>query len=101
MKDRCPTCGRTRTRTSEQNRRYWALLNDISEKWKPEGQQYAPDTWHEYMKQKFLGKKDILLPNGKVIQITQSTAALDVSEFTDYMTQVEALVAGKGIQLDE
>jgi hypothetical protein len=99
--DRCPTCGRTHIRSSEANRRYWALLNEIAEKIKPEGSEYSPNTWHLYFKQKLLGSVDIPMPNGKVVTIPQTTTALDTSQFNDYMGKVEAWAAKRGVFLPE
>lgn len=99
--DRCPTCRRRRTRSSEANRRYWALLHELSEKLKPNGQQFSADQWHLYAKSRFLGADDFPLPNGKTVTIPKSTAALDVAEFNDFMTQVEAFANEKGVFLED
>lgn len=98
---RCPTCGKKQSRSTEANRRYWALLNEVAERVTPQGQQYTAETWHEYFKQRFLGVEEILLPNGKTIQRAHTTTLLDVSEFNDFMTQVEAWAANRGVYLDE
>ena len=97
---KCPTCGRTKTRSSEANRRYWAIIHAISEK-PVQGVLYSPDTWHLYCKQRFLGSRDVDLPNGKTITVPISTAGLDVSEFNDYMTKVEVFANDHGIYLEE
>ena len=101
MDKHCPTCGRTRNRSTEQNKRYWLLLNEISEKWRPAGVQYSPNTWHLFCKQRFLGAQDVVMPNGKTITVPHTTTGLDVSEFNDYMTKVEALAAEHGVYLGE
>ena len=98
---RCPTCGRRQRRSSDANRRYWALLHEISEQIKPMKQQYSSETWHEYFKTHFLGATEIELPNGKTLTRPHSTAELDKIEFTEYMTQVEAWAADKGVYLAE
>jgi len=72
-------------RSIEQNKRYWALLNEIAEQAWVGGKQFSGDAWHEHMKRKFIGCED--LPGGGQIGI--STTALSVSEFGDYMTKVE------------
>lgn len=98
---RCPTCGRKEIRSSEANRRYWALLHEISEKIKPEGKEYSAETWHTYFKQKLLGSADVSLPNGKTIQVPQTTTVLDTSQFYDFATQVEAWANNRGVFLPE
>ena len=98
---KCPTCGRKQRRSTEANRRYWALLHEISEQLKPMKQQYSSEVWHEYLKQHFLGADEIHLPNGKTMIRPLSSAELDKTEFADYMTQVEAWANEKGVFLAE
>ena len=96
----CPTCGRIQKRSSEANRRYWALLHEIALK-PVQGINYTAETWHLYCKQRFLGMTEIKMPNGKAILVPQSTADLSTSEFNDYMTAVEAWAAEHGIYLPD
>ena len=88
--DRCPTCRRRMVRSHPQNARYWALLHLLSEKLHPKRQTFSPSTLHIWAKSKFLGCDDFVLPNGKTLTIPKSTAGLDVAEFNDYMTALEA-----------
>lgn len=95
--DRCPTCGRAHTRSSEQNRMYWSLLNEMADKLKPSGKDYSADTWHIYCKQRFLGQDDVRLPNGKIITRPRSTTSLDKAEMSDYLMRVEQFAAQLGV----
>lgn len=96
---RCPTCHRRHTRSTPQNARLWLLYHAIAEKLKPKGVAYSADVWHEYCKSKFLGCEEFKLPNGKALQIPHSTADLDVAEFADYMTAVEAWAGERDVWL--
>ena len=98
---RCPACGRKEIRSSEANRRYWALLHLIAERVKPEGVEYSAETWHLYFKQKILGNVETKLPNGKIIQVPQTTTVLDTSQFHDFSEQVQAWAANRGVFLPE
>ena len=98
---RCPTCKRRLTRSSEANRRLWALLHLLSEKLKVKGETYSPETWHTYLKSRFLGCEEFTLPNGKVLQIPHSTAGLDVGQFADYMTQCEVFANEHGVYFED
>ena len=100
MQKVCPTCGRARTRSSEANRRYWSLVNALADK-PVQGVNYSPDSWHLYLKQRFLGSRDVTLPSGKTITIPQTTTSLDVAEFNDYMGRVEAWAAEHDVYLPE
>jgi hypothetical protein len=97
---KCPTCGEDK-RSSEANRRYWSLVNLVSNNVKPNNQQFSQPAWHEYFKSRFLGMKEIHLPSGQMILIPVSTAELKTSEFCDYMSRVEVWAAEHGVWLDE
>jgi hypothetical protein len=101
MQEVCPTCGRKKTRSSESNRRYWALLTEISDRLRPEGVQHSAKIWHIYFRQRFLGMLDITLPNGKTLSEPVSTSELDTASFNDYMTQVEVWAADHNVYLPE
>ena len=88
------------TRSSEQNRRYWSLLTEISEQLKPDGHEYSPETWHQYLRAKFIGK-DTVVVDGDVLFVPKTTTKLKVAEFSDLMTQVEAWGAEHGVRFTE
>lgn len=91
---------RKRARSTEQNKRYWALLQEIAST-PVKGQRFATESWHEYFKGRFIGKEEVKLPNGDVFNRPMSTTGLDVVEFGEYMTQIEAWAAGHGILLSD
>lgn len=99
--DRCPTCGRRHRRSNAQNRFLWLLYHKLSEKLHPQGRNYSAESFHLYYKSRFLGMTETVLPNGKTMLIPNSTADLDVAEFSDFYTKVEADAAERGVFLDE
>ena len=88
------------TRSLEQNARYWSLLTEISEQLKPEGREYSPETWHEYMKARFIGK-DVVIVDGEPFLIAKTSTKLKVAEFSDFMAQVEAWGVEHGVKFTE
>lgn len=78
-----------RARSSEQNRRYWAMLRDVSEQARPQGVVFEPKSWHEYFAEKWLPHTDVCLPNGRVVSSRSSTTDLSAQAFSDYMTKIE------------
>ena len=88
-------------RSDQQNRRYWAILNELAEQLAIRGDKFSSETWHEYFKGRFIGQEEIKLPNGKNIVRPISSTTLDKAAFAEYMTQVEAWAAGHGILLGE
>jgi hypothetical protein len=99
---RCPACGRRERRSTEQNNRYWAIVRQVAGRLKGyEGRHYGVDDWHRWFKFHFLGGEDRMLPNGYVYTEPRSTAEEDTPEFSDFMTQVEAWAAERGVFLDE
>jgi len=74
-------------RSLEQNRLYWAILNDISEQVVP-GKAYEPSVWHEYLRALFLPERVVELPDGSVKMLEPSTAELKLDEFSQYVEKV-------------
>lgn len=86
-------------RRSQQNRRYWAVLHEIAEQLGISD----VDAWHEWCKRRFIGTKEVRLPDGEIVHIGQSSKDLSVSDFCDYMTSIEAWAVEQGVvfNLDE
>lgn len=83
-------------RSIEQNKRYWAIIRQISEQAYLNGTCYSSDAWHEHFKRMFIGSVD--LPDGGTYG--QSSTSLSVPEFADYMTKVEAYAASElGVEI--
>ena len=76
-------------RSGEQNKRLWALLNEIAEQAMLDGKQYSAEAWHEHLKRTLIGVEE--LPGGGSVGI--STTKLNVEEFGAYMTRIEAYAA--------
>lgn len=89
-----------RARSVEQNRRYWAIVQEIAAN-EVDGRRFAPESWHEYFKGQFIGKEEIKLPWGETFNRPISTTTLDVGQFSEYMTQIEAWAAQQGILLSD
>lgn len=98
---RCPVCKRLKKRSNPSNARYWLLLHLIAEGVKPEGKDYSPETWHAYMKMRFIGADEIKMPNGKTINVPKSSAELDTQEFNEFMMQVEIWAQERNIFMEE
>lgn len=89
-----------RTRTLEQNARYWGrgILAQIAEKATVGGRRFSAEAWHEQFKRQFIGIEE--LPNGQVIG--KSSTKLSVKAFTVFVDQVEAFaVTDLGVVFDE
>jgi hypothetical protein len=83
-------------RNELQNRRYWGyLLKHISEQSFVNGQQFDKDVWHEYLARKFGVLEEITLPDGEIIMRRKSTTQMSVSEFGEYMENVQSYAAMK------
>jgi len=85
-------------RSSQANRYYWRLLNQVAEEGWVEGRQYSAEVWHELFKRRFIGCID--MPNGQTM--AESSAKLNISEFSAYTMRVEQFAASElGITLIE
>jgi hypothetical protein len=76
-------------RSNEQNRLYWATLNDIAAHAWVDGKQHSAEVWHEYFRRKFIGMED--LPGGGTCGI--STTTLTVPEMAGYITRIQVYAA--------
>lgn len=78
-------------RSGAQNRRYWAVLRQVSEGAFVGGRQFGDEAWHEFFRRRFIGIEE--LPDGQEVGI--STTTLDVAAFSEYMTRIEAYAASE------
>lgn len=92
-------------RSDEQNRLMWVLLGQIADQVWSGGRRYDAETWHEAFKRQFLPEvnekgmdKWRILPDGERA-LAMGTTDLHVSEFTEYLNQLEAHAATElGVQ---
>ena len=89
-----------KARSVEQNRRYWAIVQEIASH-EIDGQRFMAESWHEFFKGKFIGKEEVKMPWGETYNRPISTTTLDVGQFSEYMTQIEAWAAQHGILLSD
>lgn len=76
-----------RKRSTEQNARYWALVQRIAE-----ATGHDKSEIHDYLRLRFLPHRVIKI-GGKEAVVPMSTTELSVAEFGEYMEQVEAWAA--------
>ena len=60
---------------------------------------YAPETWHKYFRSRYLGWEETKLPNGQTVVELRHTPDLDSSEFSEYVTRIEAWCSEHGVHL--
>ncbi len=88
-----------RNRTHEQNSLLWAVLQCISEQVMPDGKFYAPETWLEYFKQRFLGTEMLELPNGKLREVEIRSSRMDKKAFSDFVEQIMAWASERKVKI--
>lgn len=87
-------------RSTDQNRRYWALVTEVAEQAWIDGKQFSKDAWHELLARKFGVCKEITLPDGGIVLVRESTGDMDVQTFSAYMTRIEVYAAQElGLEL--
>ena len=87
-------------RSLEQNRLYWAILNDISEQ-VVLGKSYEPSVWHEYLRALFLPERVMELPDGSIKMLEPSTAELNLAAFSEYVEKVIQWALQHNVKLSE
>lgn len=82
-------------RNGAQNRRYWALLNLISENAWVDKKKFSSDAWHAEFATRLIGWSET--PSGGRIPI--STTTLSTGEFAEYMDKIEHIAVTE-LELD-
>lgn len=77
-------------RNNEQNALYWSCLQEIAEQAEVKGKKFSKDIWHHYYARLFLPMIEIELPGGMHDLTRKTTTKLNVREFSDYLTQIQA-----------
>lgn len=80
-------------RRNAQNRRYWAVLHEIAEQLNISD----VEAWHEWAKRRFIGVKEVTLPDGEIVAVGKSSTELSVKDFADYMISIEAWAVDNGV----
>jgi hypothetical protein len=87
-------------RSTDQNRRYWALVTTIARQAKIDGRQFGKDAWHEHLARRFGVCREMTLPDGASIMVRKSTADMDMQTFAAYLSRIEAYAVRElGIEL--
>lgn len=76
--------------TRMQRNLYWAILRMIEEQLAIKGKHFTATCWDEYFKERYLGKEEVELPNGKIITRTVGTSSLDKAGMSEYMLKISA-----------
>lgn len=85
-------------RSLAQNKLLHAVFAEVAKKYADHhGRYYSPDVWKEYFKGRYLGSKPIILPNGQVKDVEQSTAGLNRKQFSDFLERIFQEMAESGI----
>lgn len=89
-------------RTSAMNRRYWGpVLKQIAEQAWVDGRQHKAEVWHEHFARTFGFLDEVVLPYGEIVTKRKSTTDMTVTEFSEYMANVEAFAAQElGVEFD-
>lgn len=99
--DHCPYCGAMSKLTRMQRNLYWAILRIIEEQLAIKGKHFGAAAWDEYFKERYLGKEEVELPNGKIITRTRGTSSLKKDEMSEYMLKIESWCGQHGVQLPD
>lgn len=80
-------------RTGAQNRLLHALLRDVAESVRVNGQTFSSDAWKEMFRRKFIGTEEITLPDGQRIERGISTTTLNVGQMAEAIDLFQAWLA--------
>lgn len=88
---------RPETRSSEQNRRLWAMLGDVARQVDWYGQKLNADDWKHVFSASLKKQRAVPGIDGGFVILGQSTSKMTVSEMSELQTLIEAFGAEKGV----
>jgi hypothetical protein len=89
---------RQATRSTEQNRRLWAMLNEISQQVEWYGHRLTPEEWKDVFSAAMKRTKVVPGLDGGFVVCGQSTSKMTKAEMSEMQTLMEAFGAEKGVR---
>lgn len=89
------------TRSTEQNKRMWAMLNEIADQVEWYGQKLSAEDWKHMFSASLKKQRAVVGLDGGVVVLGQQTSKMTISEMTDLMMLIEAFGAEKGVVFSE
>lgn len=88
-------------RSSEQNKRLWAMLTDISEQVEWHGVRLSPEDWKAVFTAAM--KRNRIVPgiDGGFVVLGQSTSKMTKAEFSELIELIDAFGAERGVNFKE
>lgn len=85
-------------RSSEQNRKLWPMLTDISTQLVWHGTKYPPEDWKDYLMHQLRGGRWMPAEEGGMVPIGFRTSELTKSEFSDLIEVIYAFGARNEVE---
>lgn len=85
------------TRSSEQNRRLWAMLTEVSQRVDWYGQKLSPEDWKHVFTASLQKTRAVPGIDGGIVVLGQSTSKMTKAEMTELQDLIEAFAAERGI----
>lgn len=87
------------TRSSEQNRRLWAMLTEVAAQVDWYGQKLSPEDWKHIFTASLKKTRAVPGIDGGIVVLGQSTSRMTKAEMCDLQTLIEAFAAERGVLL--
>ena len=84
-------------RSSEQNRRLWAMLTDVASQVDWYGQKLSPEDWKHIFTASLKKTRAVPGIDGGIVVLGQSTSRMTKAEMCDLQTLIEAFAAERGV----
>lgn len=89
------------TRSSEQNRRLWAMLNEVAAQVVWHGQRLSAEDWKHIFSASLKKQRAVPSLDGGFVVLGQSTSKMTVAEMSELQTLIEAFGAQHGVEFTE
>ena len=92
---------REETRSTEQNRRLWAMLNEVAAQVVWHGQKLSPEDWKHIFSASLKKQRAVPSLDGGFVVLGQSTSKMTVAEMSELQTLIEAFGAEQGVKFTD
>ena len=91
---------RPATRTTDQNRLLWALLNDVSDQVDWYGNRLSPDDWKNVFSASLKQQRAVPGLDGGFVVLGQSTSRMTTKDFSELVELIQAFGSEKDVKFN-
>lgn len=88
-------------RSNEQNRKLWALLNEVSQQVEWFGERLSPEDWKTVFTASLRQQRAVPGIDGGLVMLGMSTSRMSKAEFSELIELIHSFGAERGVEFNE